>query len=198
MKIVTLNNAGLDWQTNILAKKIVEDHPAPFDIILAVKKGGSYVARSFLKSYPPESVRFFGEVDLHRPSTKYKKGFLVSMLPHVPLWILNAMRFTEATLLKLKQQLRTGNVPHIDLDSEISTQLTNKETPEILLIDDAVDSGATARGIIDAILRENPKSKVKIMAITVTTDSPMVMAEYYTYADSTLVRFPWSKDYKHY
>lgn len=74
MNIVTLNIPGLDWQTGVLAKQIVNDHPAPFRVILAVKKGGSFVARSFLKSYPAELVEFFGEVDLHRPSTKYKKG----------------------------------------------------------------------------------------------------------------------------
>ena len=71
MNIVTLNIPGLDWQTGVLAKQIVNDHPAPFRVILAVKKGGSFVARSFLKSYPAELVEFFGEVDLHRPSTKY-------------------------------------------------------------------------------------------------------------------------------
>ena len=198
MRIVTLNNAGLDWQTRILARQIETDHPTPFDMVLAVKKGGSYVARAFLKSFPPEMVRHFGEVDLHRPSTKYKKGWLVSMLPHVPLWILNSMRFTEATILKFKQQLRQGLPPHIDLDPEIASHLHDNDVPEILLIDDAVDSGATARGIVDAVLRINPKARIKIMAITVTTDSPMVMADYYTYADSTLVRFPWSKDYKNY
>ena len=47
----------------------------------------------------------YGEIDLHRPSTHYKKGMLVSLLPHVPLWILNTMRFIEACMLKLNQQI---------------------------------------------------------------------------------------------
>lgn len=195
MNIVTLNIPGLDWQTGVLAKQIVNDHPAPFRVILAVKKGGSFVARSFLKSYPAELVEFFGEVDLHRPSTKYKKGTLVRMLPHVPLWILNSMRRTEATWLKMKQHLREPRVPHLALEPEIADRLRDG-VPEVLLIDDAVDSGTTARGVIDAVLRINPKARVKVMAITVTTDSPLVMADYYTYNNGTLVRFPWSKDYK--
>jgi hypothetical protein len=52
------------------------------------------------------------------------------------------------------------------------------------------------RGIVDAILAANPRARVKVLAITVTTTSPMIMADYYIYYDSVLVRFPWSKDYK--
>lgn len=196
MNIVTLNIPGLDWQTRVLAQQIEQDHPTPFTMILAVKKGGSFVARSFLKSYPEELVKFFGEVDLHRPSTKYKKGVLVKILPHVPLWILNAMRRTEAAMLKFSQHLREPRVPHLDLAPDIASRLEGG-VPEVLLIDDAVDSGTTARGVIDAVLRANPKARVKLMAITVTTESPLVMADYYTYNNGTLVRFPWSKDYKH-
>ncbi len=196
MRVITLNNAGLDWQTRELARKVLADHPAPFTAVLSVKKGGSYVANSFLTNFPTDNMAAYGEIDLHRPSTKYKKGRLVRMLPHVPLWILNTMRFMEASMLKLHQQLKEGTAPHVDLPPEIEKLVTDVDVPEILLIDDAVDTGKTVRGIVDAILRSNPQTRVKVLAITVTTDSPMIMADYYIYHDATLVRFPWSKDYK--
>lgn len=196
MKVITLNNAGLDWQTRELAHRVLADHPAPFDCVLSVKKGGSYVAASFLKSFPSQNMASYGEIDLHRPSTHYKKGMLVSLLPHVPLWILNTMRFTEACLLKLNQQIFEPKAPVVQLPDDISRTVTGVDVPEILVIDDAVDSGKTVRGIVNAILGANPKARVKVLAITVTTASPMIMADYYIYYDSVLVRFPWSKDYK--
>lgn len=196
MQIVTLSNASLDWQTRLLAERVLADHPAPFNAILSVKKGGSYVAKSFLKSFPADKMMSYGEIDLHRPSTKYKKGRLVSMLPHVPLWILNTMRFTEASILKLQQQLFESKAPFVELPPEIEKVFKETEVPDVLVIDDAVDTGKTVRGIVNAVLRANPQTRVKVLAITVTTDSPMIMADYYIYHDSTLVRFPWSKDYK--
>ena len=196
MKIITLNNGCLDWQTRELGRKVLADHPAPFDVILSVQRGGSYVAKSFLKSFPASNMRAYGEIDLHRPSTKYKKGRLVSMLPHVPLWILNTMRYIEASILKLNQQIFESKAPHVTLPAEIESRITGKDVPEVLIIDDAVDTGKTVRGIVNALLQANPQARVKVMAVTVTTDSPMIMADYYIYHDSTLVRFPWSKDYK--
>ncbi len=196
MKVITLNNAGLDWQTRELAARVLADHPEPFNCVLSVKKGGSYVAASFLKSFPAQNMLSYGEIDLHRPSTHYKKGMLVSLLPHVPLWILNTMRFIEACMLKLNQQIFEPKAPHVTLPDDILESVNDVEVPEILVIDDAVDSGKTVRGIVNAILAANPRARVKVLAITVTTTSPMIMADYYIYYDSVLVRFPWSKDYK--
>ena len=41
MKVITLNNAGLDWQTRELAARVLADHPEPFNCVLSVKKGAA-------------------------------------------------------------------------------------------------------------------------------------------------------------
>lgn len=192
MKVITVNEPGLEWQTRELSKMVKNDHPQPFTAILAVRKGGSYVAESFLRNFPSELSGKYFEIDLHRPSSKYKKGFLVTVLPHVPIWILNTMRFMEASLLQLRHKLTGIKVPEVTLPEGFPTTGVN----DILIIDDAIDSGATLKGVENAIRKISPDSRIKFMAITVTTDKPLVMADYYLYHDSTLIRFPWSKDFK--
>ncbi len=197
MQVITLNTPGLEWQAKCLAEKVAKGHPARFDAIVAVRRGGSFVSEAFRKHFPRECYGERFEVDLHRPSTHYKKGRLVKMLPHTPLWILNTMRLTEARLLKLKQILfPTKKVPAVELDAALIAALKAADTPEVLLIDDAIDSGVTLWGISNAIRTANPAALITTMAITVTTRQPKVMADYYMYNNATLVRFPWSKDFK--
>lgn len=192
MKVITVNEPGLDWQARDLSRMVKNDHPTPFGAVLAVRKGGSYVAEAFLRHFPKEMAGNYFEIDLHRPSSKYKKGLLVSVLPHVPIWILNTMRFTEAFLLKAQQCLFGIKVPKVDLPEGFPAD----DDSDVLVIDDAVDSGATLKGVTEAIHAIKPGRKIKILAITVTNQKPLVMADYYLYHDSTLVRFPWSKDFK--
>ena len=67
---------------------------------------------------------------------------------------------------------------------------------KVLLVDDAIDSGATLLLIKQYLLNEFPDIDVKIAVITVTTRHPLVMADYYRYNNRTLIRFPWSNDIK--
>lgn len=64
----------------------------------------------------------------------------------------------------------------------------------ILVVDDAVDSGATARGILDAIHRLPGQRLTALAVITVTTPHPVVKVDFALYTNRTLIRFPWSKD----
>lgn len=197
MQVITINSPGLEWQARCLAERVGREHKGNFDAIVAVRRGGSFVSEAFRKYFPRERYGERYEVDLHRPSTHYKKGRLVKMLPHVPLWILNTMRLSEARLLKAKQALfPSKKVPNVDLDPELVSRLKAAEKPDVLLVDDAIDSGVTLWGISEAIKAVNPSTKITTMAITVTTRRPKVMADFYMYNNSTLVRFPWSKDFK--
>lgn len=197
MQVITISTPGLDWQARCLSERIVKEHPEFIDAIVAVRRGGSFVSEAFRRYFPREQYGERFEIDLHRPSTHYKKGKLVRMLPHVPIWILNTMRLTESRLLKLYQFFTPNRkAPKVELPAPLEEILKSKPSPEILLIDDAIDSGITLWGISNAMKAVNPSVKIIIMAITVTTRKPKVMADYFMYNDSTLVRFPWSKDYK--
>lgn len=197
MQVITINAPGLEWQAKHLAGRVAKEHEGDFDAIVAVRRGGSFVSEAFRKYFPRNRYGERYEVDLHRPSTHYKKGRLVRMLPHVPLWILNTMRLSEARLLKARQAVfPSKKVPKVELDAGLVARLRAAETPEVLLIDDAIDSGVTLWGISEALKAANPAVRITTMAITVTTRRPKVMADFYMYNNATLVRFPWSKDFK--
>ena len=74
-------------------------------------------------------------------------------------------------------------------------QLLSGKPRDILIIDDAVDSGKTLFVINQYIKSLDSKIKVKNAAITITQKSPLILPNYYLYKN-TLIRFPWSYDYK--
>ncbi len=66
---------------------------------------------------------------------------------------------------------------------------------KILVVDDAVDSGYTLSHVLEAVKAVLPAgAEVRSAVITVTTDDPLVMPDFYLYNDKTLVRFPWAMD----
>lgn len=64
----------------------------------------------------------------------------------------------------------------------------------ILVVDDAVDSGATLLGVVNAAKAAVPLADVRSAVITQTTTAPMTAPDYTLYNDKTLIRFPWSLD----
>ena len=63
------------------------------------------------------------------------------------------------------------------------------------MVDDAVDSGYTLSHVLEAFKAVLPAgAEVRSAVITVTTDDPLVMPDFYLYNDKTLVRFPWAMD----
>lgn len=78
-----------------------------------------------------------------------------------------------------------------DVDSLLKSELKN-----VLLIDDAIDSGATLHLLKEYLEKHYANIVVKIAVITVTTPNPIVDADYFLFHDRVLVRFPWSNDVK--
>ena len=100
-------------------------------------------------------------------------------------------------MLKMKQALFPAKkLPKVDLAPELVERLKSVAAPQVLLIDDAIDSGVTLWGISEAVKAANPSAVITTMAITVTTRQPKLSADFCLYNNATLVRFPWSKDYK--
>ena len=66
----------------------------------------------------------------------------------------------------------------------------------ILVIDDAIDSGDTLSAIASTLRHRNPEATVCIAVMTETTADPCIRANYALYRNRTLIRFPWSNDYK--
>lgn len=197
MKVTTLINEDFLNTCLELSKKISSDFQP--DLIIGVLTGGGYVGKeiyNYLKSIQNQKICYI-EIKVQRKGTSKKgKGFFKLILKYSPIFLLNWMRIIESIILerksKKKNPKREGK---IILPSTIDSFL-RQGNRNILLVDDAIDSGATLNLIKEHIHKNYPNSNIKIAVITVTTKTPIINADYYIYNNRTLIRFPWSNDIK--
>lgn len=195
MKVITLLGSDFSESCLLLSQKVNETYSP--DLVIGVLTGGGYVGQELVKTLPESSDRKYIEIKIQRSGTKKKeKGFLKLVLRYAPTFLLNWMRMLESVILERKAQKnnpkRTGT---IIIPKDIDGFL--KENPKkILLVDDAIDSGATLNLLKEYLESHYKNAAVKIAVITVTTPHPIIDADFCLYHDRVLVRFPWSNDVK--
>ena len=184
MKIITLNNDDLENCCLSLCQQVKTSNFIP-DLILGIESGGKPIAEKI--------HRFLGlndcELKFCQPVKKNRsdKGKLKVILKHMPLWALNLLRILEAKML-FNSKLR-NDIKEIILPPDID------EFKNILLVDDAVDSGSTIKKIIEEI-SEKGNAHIKSAVLTVTGKNPLILPDFYLFHNDTLIRFPWSIDAK--
>lgn len=134
----------------------------------------------------------YAEVRISRPSTKQKeRGFLRRVLRQLPLWMCDLLRVAESRVGEWRSH---GQLPEREANISIDAQVPPGGT--ILLIDDAIDTGATIHILRQYLQQRFPEATVRVAVITVTTEHPVSDAHFYLYHNRTLCRFPWSNDYR--
>lgn len=196
MKVITLDEEGLDKASERLAG-IVEADGRRFDAIVAVKRGGSLVCDCFCRHFPQQNYGFRTDVLIQRPSTKKKNGKIGKILKKLPYWMLNLMRMVESRVYELHNRFPTP-IPdvRVELPESLKELLQNVESPQILIVDDAIDSGSTIAVVENSVKKVNNGAGIRVAVITATTPTSRRKPEYYIFSDRTLIRFPWSNDYK--
>lgn len=200
MKVITLEIADFTEACQRLFKHVMDSGFIP-EIIVGIRTGGEFVALNMWStlhtgefsegSRPSPAVAM---VELHRPTTSMKQG-LKGFLSHMPLWVLNGIRMVESMVL------RWHRISPEDITAR-KAMLTESLPPtlkclkgrKVLIVDDAVDSGATMLAVSEALREANPEAEIRTAAITVTTPRPLITPDYSLYKD--LIRFPWSMDAK--
>lgn len=180
MKVITLDRELFADHCRALERLSADFHP---DLIITIASGGDYVGEYIYPAVPHMSV------SLHRPSTKAKRPWLMSLVRSLPLWLRNVMRVAESHLLS---RLPHDPLPALKLPENIARAVAASK--HILVVDDAVDSGATLAAVLSAISALPGERAIASAAITVTTASPLATPTYYIYNDKILIRFPWSSD----
>ena len=193
MRVKTFLGAQFDDLCKRLADEVLNHNFSP-DIVVGILTGGGYVGREVRKAWPSA---IYTEIRVQRRDTAKKgSGFRHKLLQLLPYCLLNRLRMAEMLYEDLKARKtkprREGNV---ELPDDIDALLTARES-HILLVDDAIDTGATLKLIKDHINSTYPLANVKIAVITVTSNHPLIDADFCLYHDRTLVRFPWSNDVK--
>lgn len=80
------------------------------------------------------------------------------------------------------------------LDTELIMPEIDEEVKCVLIVDDAVDSGATLKAVVDKFKTVFPDKEIKTAAITVTGKKVMYYPDFCVYNNGTLIRTPWSID----
>lgn len=184
MRVITINDYEFQQLCNRLATAISSDGFSP-ECIVGIRNAGALVAKEIAKYFPDAHCI---EVSVSRPTHKHKNNPTVrSILKLLPLWLLNAMRMAESFIAQFhKNASRNANM-------SFSQSIT---ASRILIVDDAIDTGATIELVLNTLAQIAPCSDIRTAVITVTTPSPSVFCNYALFRNRTLIRFPWAIDAK--
>lgn len=198
LTVQTFDDRSLQASAHALIAAILADFRP--NIVIGIRSGGFHVAELMADALPPEAILM--PFTCCRPSSKRKERFEIvrNILTSLPHAVTDRLRVLEHTVLTqyVSPQAKNDFIADDDELSQLAHLLRLRgDTARILMVDDAVDTGATLlaatetiRGIMDA------QAVLKTAVITVTTQSPLVQPDYAMYRN-VLCRFPWSLDFKH-
>jgi len=166
-------------------------------LVLGIAEGGIPVAEmvyEFFKKETQNEVNL-AFVKVQRPSTKQKKAnpkrekILKSLFSVLPKFVLNYLRILEHKKLK--------NRSEADLKREIhyASLIEFSNYDQVWIVDDAVDSGASMKAVVDDLSFKINKLRIKTLSVVVTQENPIFMPDLYLF-QNVLIRFPWSLDGK--
>jgi len=188
MKVINLTNEDIKRTCETL----ILQFDCPFDLVVGIAEGGRLIAETIAQKLNLPLLLVVRQRGLTPHKSKAKK-----ILKHIPVKILNLIRIAEnrwyEMLMKIRKKEKKLNEIRI-----ISSDLSFFENPQIkniLLVDDAIDSGATIRDTEKFLKTKNKNWRIKVAVITQTFVQPLRKADYQIY-NRILVRFPWSNDFK--
>lgn len=179
-KILTLNDKTFAEHCRRLRESVADSGFEP-EVVVSIPKTGNLIAQTACSSDNYLSVTLIR----HTKGSK-AKGFLKPLLKKLPRSINNFLRKLEARYLMHRKD-------HME-SVEIIVPRECMAAGRILVIDDAVDTGATLKAVVDKIKAANPNADVRSAVMTITSAKPLVIPDYYLYNNRTLIRFPWSVD----
>jgi len=167
------------------------------DALIAIPTGGLIVGQSMARAAGGDMPIL--SLTCRRPSTKLKSGGSVvrRVVSGLPRPIVDRLRVAEHALLTRRPATQPAApyrfVDH-ELDSLVRWLAAAPKPPSLLIVDDAVDSGATLSQVVDAVRRYAPSgARIRSAVITVTTEWPLVRPDFAMF-NRQLCRFPWSLD----
>ena len=200
MQVITLTPSLLAKACSQLSHRVKAEGCCP-SVLIGIQQGGAEVAKLMKEDFPDAA---YCEVRLSRPDTPQKsQGWKHRLLYYMPIWLCNYLRAVESRVnewqSKGKEPVRLGEIRLPDDIASIlnpSTPSNSSNPPLVLLIDDAIDTGATIQQARRQLLEQFPNITLRVAVITVTTPHPICDADFCLYHNRTLCRFPWSNDYR--
>jgi hypoxanthine phosphoribosyltransferase len=195
-QVLTVDPAELSRLANQLLETMMEDGFRP-DCVVGIATGGAIVATAMQL---PDNIQAH-TVQLRRPSTATKDSspFARKLANFLPYFVLDHLRRVEDRRLEHRaaRDRPTSTRFNLELDKVAQTVLASARS-RIAVVDDAVDSGTTLAMVAEG-LRSRLDSSVEIRTAVLTVTRPddrIALVPNHRLFDQTLLRFPWSMDYK--
>lgn len=190
MKVITLNQKGFVQKCDELISKIDTKQ----DLIIGVLNGAGFILDRMQNS----TMFNFSQihtVKFQREATNLKNNPVIRFaLKYLPYQVLNEIRILESN--RAKKSIALIDIHELSaINIEIGNMSKSIEIKNILIIDDAIDTGRTMFVVKNNLSNLLPRAKIKTAVISWTIESSIVKPDYYLYRN-ILVRFPWSIDYK--
>ena len=184
MTVKTLNPDDFMLHCKSLQRLVEESSFRP-DTVVGIANGGVHVSKLVFPDVRHVSV------SCRRPlsDTKDRSGATMSFIRSLPLWMRNLLRISESLIFGILKPARLK--PSVNFDPA-----QFNDSKYILVVDDAVDSGVTLSAVLSALRQLPVAPAVKSAVITTTTPNPAVRPDFSIYSNRTLIRFPWSNDYR--
>ena len=164
------------------------------DLIVGILGGGGYIIDEIMSEVGLDSTQF--ELDKLQRGNKFKSNYIIkSILKFLPYRITNKLRIFESK--KARSSIVDLNLTEVSAESiDFKLNLDSRETVKnILILDDAIDTGRTMFIVKNSLSKLFPESQVNTAVISWTQENSIIKPDYYLYKN-ILVRFPWSLDYK--
>lgn len=189
MKVITLTyNKAM-----VAIEQLIAQTDFRPDIVVGVLNGGKTIFDQYKKS-PQFNQAHFVEVKLQRQSTKVKKNkWVKTLLRAMPYWLSNRLRVIESN--KVRAKINSINKADLSTTAFLLDHLPTIDARKILIVDDAIDSGKTMYVLYQQLQKKYPNAELKSAVLAWTIPTSIVQPNYYLYKN-TLLRYPWSKDFK--
>jgi adenine/guanine phosphoribosyltransferase-like PRPP-binding protein len=175
--------------------RIVEGDFDP-GLVIGIRTGGLIVANAMARA--GAGTPMVVPITCRRPSTtvKARVPMLRRVLSSLPPPMVDLMRRVEHQWLiaptARKPSGRFVDPGDVAAVAEAIDAMSCR--PSILVVDDAVDSGATLLAVLNTLRRFcPPEADIRTAAVTQTLAEPMVRPDYVIFR-GVLCRFPWSFD----
>jgi hypoxanthine phosphoribosyltransferase len=192
--VISLNRDDFATVCADLMHKVHRDSQP--DLVIGIPTGGAWVAQAMTKASPTGLPML--ELTCRRPSTKLKTGSTIKqVVARLPRPVVDRLRQIEHAMLTRKAPSRPSSGYQFvaqELERIAAWIADARRAPSLLIVDDAIDSGATLLQVTDALRNLAPQgTTIRSAVITVTTDQPLIQPDY-TMFHRQLCRFPWSLD----
>ena len=164
------------------------------DLLVAIPTGGLWVAQAMARS--SRTAQPILPLTCRRPGTDAKRSssLLRMAIARLPRPALDRLRLLEHRLInRTPPRPDQRSFDRAELAALREWFTARPPHQAVLVVDDAVDSGATLHAVCTQIRQIAPHAVLRSAAITVTTAAPLARPDHALY-DRRLCRFPWSLD----